>query len=101
MCHVESRGLSLQASIQAAPQEMSESATLASALGSAFHNEPNFKYVLPDERVRRELLPLFFRALIRAAHFYGQIDTTPLIDGAALWICPKQEIFSQQLRAEE
>ena len=73
---------------------------LANVLGRAFHNEPNSIYVFPDESARLEMLPSFFLEAIRVARLYGQIDTMPKIDGAALWICPGRGLaFAQIVRA--
>ena len=69
--------------------EMGQIDLFAITLSRALHDEPNFTYLIPDERERRELLPWFFRSLaIRASQFCGEIYTTDNIDGAALWIGP-------------
>lgn len=78
---------------------MSEIEILACVLARAFHNEPRFTYVLPDDRTRRDVLPSFFRVAIRVGQLYGQIYTTSMIDGGALWICPGREFtFSRMVR---
>ena len=94
-------------SFETAPQlnpvirlEMPQAEFLAPVLSRAFHNEPYFTYVAPDERVRRAVLPGFVRSAIRASHLYGEIYTTETIDGAALWINPGRRLtWVRMLRA--
>jgi hypothetical protein len=69
-------------------------------LSRALHDEPNFAFVIPDERERRAVLPWFFRTLaFRASHVCGEIYTTNSIDGVALWISPgRARTFGRMLR---
>jgi|SRR5262245_3154910 len=100
MHDVEIRTLKLREFNPMVRPHMSEDEILANVFGRAFHHEPRFIYALPEERARREDLPLFFLEAIRVARLYGQIDATPTIDGAALWISPGREFtFGQILRA--
>jgi hypothetical protein len=71
-------------------------------LSRALHDEPNFTYLIPDERQRRAVLPWFFRTLaIRASRVCGEIYTTEAIHGGALWIGPGlAKTFSRVLRSE-
>jgi hypothetical protein len=82
--------------------DISQADSLASVLSRAIQNEPNFKYLIPDEQARRTILPWFLRAVaIRACHAYGEIYTTPTIDGGALWIGPGHtRAFEQMVRRE-
>jgi hypothetical protein len=98
--YVEFSGLSLHEVKPVVQFEVSQEELLANVLGRAFQDEPNFIYVLPEERSRGEVLPSFFLGAIRVAQRYGQIDTTPMIDAGALWICPGRELtFSEIVRA--
>src|SRR2546425_3928209 len=45
--------------------ETQKAGVLAAVLSRAFHNEPNFAYITPDERARRAVLPWFFHSAIR------------------------------------
>src|SRR5262245_28533081 len=81
------------------PRDTSQDELLANTLGRAFHHEPSFVYAVPEERVRRSVLPSFFLGAIRFARSYGQIDTTPMIGGAALWIRPGHELTFSQMAA--
>jgi len=68
--------------------ETPKAGVLAAVLSRAFHNEPNFAYITPDERARRAVLPWFFHSAIRVSQLYGEIYTTETLDGGALWISP-------------
>jgi hypothetical protein len=69
--------------------EMSQVEFLGKVLSRAFYNEPSIRYMMPDERVRRALLPWFFSSVvIPASQLYGEIYTTANIEGGALWISP-------------
>jgi hypothetical protein len=82
--------------------DVSQVDSLATVLSGALQNEPNFKYLIPDEQARRTILPWFFRAVaIRACHVYGEIYTTPTIEGGALWISPGHTpAFEEMVRRE-
>jgi len=82
--------------------DLSQADSLASALSRAIQNEPHFKYLIPDEQARCTILPWFLRAVaIRACHVYGEIYTTPRIEGGALWISPGRAVaFEQMVRRE-
>ncbi|HYR87930.1 MAG TPA: hypothetical protein VE422_27870 [Terriglobia bacterium] len=111
MCRVESRQPARSFEVRfegtphdsrVAPLEMSKVEALASVLSGALENEPNFKYLLPDEQTRRAVLPWFFRSIgIRACHLYGEIYTTESVEGGALWISRGQTLaFEQMVRIE-
>jgi ribosomal protein S18 acetylase RimI-like enzyme len=70
---------------------------LATVFSRAFHNNPNFVYMIPDEGTRRTLSPWFFRSAIRASQLYGKIYTTDTIDGGALWFNPEQHLTFEQM----
>jgi GNAT superfamily N-acetyltransferase len=73
---------------------------LGKVLSRAFYNETSIRYLMPDEEVRRALLPWFFSSVvIRASQLYGEIYTTANIEGGALWISPGRALaFRQTLR---
>jgi ribosomal protein S18 acetylase RimI-like enzyme len=97
MHNVESCALSLHELNPVVSPHMVQDELLANVLGRAFQGEPNSIYVFPDESARLEMLPSFFLEAIRIARLYGEIDTTPKIDGAALWICPGREFAIAQI----
>ena len=58
---------------------------LAATLSRAFYNEPQFKYILPDEEMRRTHLPWLFGYIARSSRLFGEIYTKEDIDGGAVW----------------
>jgi hypothetical protein len=72
---------------------------LATSLSRAFHDEPSFVYVMPDEEVRHALSQWFFRSAIHASQRYGEIYTADAFGGAALWISPQHNLtFGRMVR---
>ncbi len=45
-------------------------------------------YYLPDEDMRRQVLPVIERILLRYCLTYGEVWTTPGLQGVALWLPP-------------
>jgi GNAT superfamily N-acetyltransferase len=79
--------------------ETPQAGFLETVLSRAFHSEPNFTYIAPDERTRRAVLSWFFRSAIRAGQLYGEIYTTKAAEGGALWISPGRTLtFGRMLR---
>ena len=68
------------------PLERSRLDEAAGVLARAFHDDPAWCWILPDERRRAALLPWLFRTAIAASLAGGRVDTTPDVAGAALWI---------------
>lgn len=58
------------------------------ALGRAFHNDPLWKYLAPDEARRARLVPLSLGILVRYSFLYGEVYTTATVDGVACWLPP-------------
>jgi GNAT superfamily N-acetyltransferase len=84
-------GVGTEAGIHAGsaiPLEPSQADELASVLSRVHYDEPQFRYMMPDERARLRLLPGLFHIAIRASQRYGEIYTTQSIDGGVLWIRP-------------
>jgi GNAT superfamily N-acetyltransferase len=69
----------------------SEDARIAEVLARAFHDDPVFGWLLPDERARRAGLPRFFRKMVALAHGgRGEVWSTRERSGAAVWIAPNR-----------
>src|SRR5215831_12904358 len=58
----------------------------ATILSRAFYDEPQFKFLLPDEEMRRTLLPQLFRHVLRSGQLFGEIFTAEDIVDGAVWI---------------
>jgi GNAT superfamily N-acetyltransferase len=84
---------------------MQLTATQADQMGllmsRAFHNEPNFTYILPDDNVRQAALSWFFGVcVVRVGLHYGEVYTTETTEGAAVWVRPGNTVtFGGALRA--
>jgi ribosomal protein S18 acetylase RimI-like enzyme len=60
----------------------------AAALARAFFPDPLWVHILPDAEDRRRSLPAFFAATVAFGLLHGRVDSTPAVDGAAVWIPP-------------
>jgi GNAT superfamily N-acetyltransferase len=79
----------------------SEQSELAAVLGRAFFEDPQFRYLVPDDEKRRATLAPGFELFLRRLWFeHGLTYTTPGRAGAAIWELPDQwkVSFLTQLR---
>ena len=69
-------------------------------MGEAFLNDPMWKYLVPDEARRARVVSLSMNILVRYSLLYGEIYTTPALDGVACWLPPGETtpIFSRLVR---
>lgn len=73
--------------VHLAPTQIREAGEV---LARAFHDDPLFKWVLPDESKRARVLPWFMGTGTRYGHMYGEINTTEgKVEGAAVWLPPE------------
>jgi ribosomal protein S18 acetylase RimI-like enzyme len=64
---------------------------LGDVLGRAFHTDPIFGAILPDDAHRARALPVLFRTWLQRLHLHHQATwTTDDLAGAALWSPPGQ-----------
>ncbi len=59
-------------------------------LAQAFHRDPLYTLILPDEDRRRHALGWMFDRVVRYALWYGVVYTTPSVEGVACWLPPGQ-----------
>ena len=71
------------------PLEKSHRARAGESLTRAFHPDPMWTCVLPDDATRADLLRPMWDALIGFARVYGEAYTTPDGEGASCWIAPQ------------
>ena len=58
-------------------------------LGRAFHDDPMFAWIIPDEAGRRKKLPWFMTLAAAYGERYGEVETTAgRVDGNAIWLPP-------------
>ncbi len=69
-------------------------------MGEAFLNDPMWRYLVPDEARRARVVSLSMNILVRYSLLYGEIYTTPTLDGVACWLRPGQTtpLFSRLVR---
>ncbi len=60
----------------------------ATVLARAFHNDPLMQYLMPGETRRTRWLPSLFSIVVRYCLAYGEVYTTPGLDGVACWLPP-------------
>ena len=60
----------------------------AEILSRAFYQDPLQIYTLPDPVERQERSPVLFSAALRYGLLFGEVLTTPDLQGAAIWIGP-------------
>ena len=66
-------------------------------MGEAFLNDPMWKYLVPNDARRARVVSLSMNILVRYSLLYGEIYTTPALDGVACWLPPGETtpIFSR------
>jgi GNAT superfamily N-acetyltransferase len=63
-------------------------------MSRAFFNDPIFLYAVPDEMKRLKKIGWFFQFLTRYGARYGEMFTTPAVDGGTIWIKPGNTSFT-------
>jgi len=71
------------------------------ALARAFYADPMMQCLVPNDAKRARLLPSFFALVVRYCLRYGEVYTTPALEGAACWLTPGNTTptFARVLRA--
>ncbi|MFD9373496.1 hypothetical protein ACFWA6_38165 [Streptomyces sp. NPDC060020] len=64
---------------------------LSALLSAAFHDDALTRWMIPDERLRAELLPGFFRVFVELSAAHDAILTTPDGDAVLLFLPPGAE----------
>jgi len=66
-------------------------------MGEAFLNDPVWKFLVPNDDRRARVVSLSMNILVRYSLLYGEITTTPTLDGVACWLPPGETtpIFSR------
>ncbi|MFF4011850.1 hypothetical protein [Streptomyces sp. NPDC001717] len=72
---------------------------LSALLADAFHEDALTRWMIPDERLRAELLPGFFRVFVELSASYDAVLTTPDGDAVLLFLPPGAEPDEEALDA--
>ena len=69
-------------------------------MGRAFRNDHFLQYLVPDDTKRARLAPSFAGKVVRYCSLYGEVYTTPALEGVACWLPPGNSAptFSRMLR---
>jgi ribosomal protein S18 acetylase RimI-like enzyme len=54
----------------------------------AFHDDPTYICVLPEEDKREQVLSWMFDKVVGYGLLYGEVDTTSTVEGVACWLPP-------------
>ena len=68
--------------------DISKRQQAAAMLARAFHDDPLFQAVLPEEDKRRKLISWIYDKTLRYCFLYGTMHTLPSLEGAACWLPP-------------
>jgi ribosomal protein S18 acetylase RimI-like enzyme len=68
--------------------EAHHSRQASAVMGRAFQDDPAWQYLIPDHARRLRLLPSFFHIMVRYSLRYGEVYTTPALEGVACWLPP-------------
>ena len=68
--------------------EVGQRALAGVLLARAFHDDPTYRLVMPEEDERAQVLAWLFDRVVRYSLLYGQVHTTPALEGVACWLPP-------------
>ena len=74
--------------MEAIPLLASQKEPAAVLLARAFHQDPAYLHIFPDGDERARSLARLFAAVIGYSLQYGQVQTTPSLEGVACWLTP-------------
>jgi ribosomal protein S18 acetylase RimI-like enzyme len=72
----------------------------AALLSRAFYNDPLQIYTLPDPVERAERSAALFSAALRYGLLFGEVFTTPALEGVAIWIGPDAWDITEERAAQ-
>ena len=89
--------MSSSAEIRALSLAQAQTEVASEVLGRAFWDDPMSMYLLPDEGHRTKALPAMLGTGVRLGFGNGEVWTTPgSVEGAAVWIAPGRQEFSDE-----
>jgi ribosomal protein S18 acetylase RimI-like enzyme len=82
------------------PLEAHQLGRACEVMGRAFREDQLLKYLVPDDAERARLAPSFVGKVVRYCSSYGQVHTTPMLEGVACWLPPggSAPTFTRMLR---
>ncbi|MBY0277322.1 GNAT family N-acetyltransferase [Candidatus Binatia bacterium] len=79
-----------------APLDEAGAADAGAMLGRAFFDDPLWRWVLPDDARRREVLGAFMTIGVRYGIAHGHVDATAGREGCAVWLRPGDAEFDPE-----
>jgi ribosomal protein S18 acetylase RimI-like enzyme len=70
------------------PLEARQLGQACEVMGRAFREDQLLKYLVPDDAKRARLAPSFVGKVVRYCSSYGEVHTTPMLEGVACWLSP-------------
>lgn len=77
----------IEQAIQLAPKDK---AVAVDVLTRAFRDDPLYARLIPDEQERLQCLSWLWEATIHTSLIFGEVYTTPSLQGVACWMAPGQ-----------
>jgi ribosomal protein S18 acetylase RimI-like enzyme len=68
--------------------EVAQRGQAAELLARAFHNDPTYRLVIPEEEKRAKVLLWLFDRVVHYALLYGEVHTSPALEGVVCWLPP-------------
>jgi len=92
--------MTIAATVEVRKATEGESPRLGQVLASAFQDNPDICWWLPDPNERRRLLPSMFGLALRTYLPLGEVYTTDDLDAAAVWVPPAAQVDEGAFVAE-
>jgi ribosomal protein S18 acetylase RimI-like enzyme len=70
------------------PLEAHQLGRASEVMGRAFRDDQLLRYLVPDDAKRARLAPSFVGKVVRYCSSYGEVHTTPMLEGVACWLPP-------------
>jgi GNAT superfamily N-acetyltransferase len=82
------------------PLEAHQLGRAREVMGRAFQDDQLLRYLVPDDVKRARLAPSFVGKVVRYCSSYGEVHTTPMLEGVACWLPPGNSAptFTRMLR---
>jgi ribosomal protein S18 acetylase RimI-like enzyme len=78
----------LEADKRVVPLEAHQLSRASEVMGRAFRDDQLLKYLVPEDAKRASLAPSFVGKVVSYCSSYGEVHTTPGVEGVACWLPP-------------
>jgi ribosomal protein S18 acetylase RimI-like enzyme len=70
------------------PLDATQQGQAGRVLARAFHHDPTYRFVLPEEDKRGKVLAWLFDRVVGYSLLWGEVHTTAALEGVACWLPP-------------